>query len=192
MTDDKILINLINKSILWRGQLLHQISILELGVNIYLANYFCGSNDDKMIDMQNFILGDDRMSLSAKQQVFFGIASTRDAEWYNSYKTIRPSQPKKKDYTMNTDMVWVIEQRNIFAHRMLDLDSFRSFNKREEGVVRFIRMKNELTPIDYPESDFELLMKTVFHIAEHIQKRTSAYSPLNLASDVSSESSMEE
>jgi hypothetical protein len=188
--DDTGLLELINRSILWRGQILHQISILELGINIYLANYFCGTDQEKTIDIQTLILGDERMNLGAKQQVFFAIASTKDAVWYNSYKSLRPAQPKKKNYTMNTDLVWAIEQRNVFAHRMLDADSIRAFKKRENGAVRFIRMKNEIEPIDYSESDFKLLLGTILHLAKHIYLRPgSTYSPSNSAGYVSSEPS---
>lgn len=176
MTNNKKTTDLINKSILWRGQLLHQVSLLEMGINMYLAYYFCGENEEKFIKIQTLIFGDERMNLSAKQQVFFAIASANDTEWYESYIPIRPKQEKKKAYTMNTDMVWAIEQRNIFAHRMLDVDAFITFKEREEGTVRFIRMKNEIEPIDYKQSDFDLLMETIFNLAKHIHKRTSTYS----------------
>lgn len=190
MNEDEIIANLIKKSISMRGNLLHQISILELGINVYMGDYFCGKDQDKNVDIQMLIFGDDRMNLGAKQQVFFAIASTKDIGWYNSYKSLRIPPPKKKAYTMNADLVWVIEQRNIFAHRVLNVGSFRNLEKMKEGHIRFVRMKNELEALTYSEADFQLLINTVTGLAAFIHQRIiSTYSPSNSVGYVSSESS---
>jgi hypothetical protein len=52
----------IAKSIMARGKILHEISLLEMALNLYLAIHFCGrENVEKMTDIQLLIFGDDRM-----------------------------------------------------------------------------------------------------------------------------------
>ncbi|MFD2145669.1 hypothetical protein [Mucilaginibacter antarcticus] len=67
-------------SIEYRGLILHEIIQLEIGINLYLMEFFC-RDIDREIDFQNMILGDERMTLSSKVQVVQNIITNYDKEW---------------------------------------------------------------------------------------------------------------
>jgi hypothetical protein len=74
-------------SIIWRGRVLDAISSLEFSLNYYIAKYFCGEENQDMIkEMVLIILGDERINLGAKAQVFYAIAPNKHSKWYEEYK----------------------------------------------------------------------------------------------------------
>lgn len=172
MSKKEFLTDMIDKSINWRGVVLHEISLMEMMMNLYLAEHFCGkSNKERLLDMQLLILGDERINLMAKAEIFHYISKNYDFTWYNSYKSLRPKQIKKPEYTLNQDIAYCIEQRNIFAHRVFGIDNLPIEKERPENAIRFVRMKNEIIPVDITDENFVELRDTIHHIAKTIQAR---------------------
>src|ERR1700759_3743476 len=101
MTPDEI----IRLSINYRGLLLHEITQMETGLNVYLMEFFCGVNINRQIDMQNLILGDDRINLGAKVQIVQYIIENYDKEWGLGYKSIINDDRKKNRIPLNVDMI---------------------------------------------------------------------------------------
>ncbi len=157
-----------NQSIECRGTVLHFMANLELLINLYIAKFFCGKDGTKMEEMILLILGDERMSLSSKAQVFHFIASHHDKKWYESYVSIRVHPDKKKSYSMNNDLVFVIEERNVFAHRVLDNGKLISTSPIPVRVLRFARLKNEIEPLDYTDKKYYEIVEVALTLSGHL------------------------
>lgn len=156
------------KSIKYRGKVLHEISLMEMLINVFLGEHFCGINNPiGNRDMQILILGDDRMTLSAKAQVFHYIANNHYKEGFELYKSMRihPEAPKKK-YALNHDLDYVIQERNVFAHRILegDVNAIVKSKSLDAGVIRFVKLKNGVDGVDYTEKKFKELIDTIQNI----------------------------
>ena len=158
---------LINQSITCRGTILHHICLLELCLNVYIAYHFCGKNRKKIEEMILLMLGDERMTLSAKAQVFYGIGTTHNKQWYESYKSFRVHPDKKKTYSMNNDLVYSIEERNVFAHRILDKGDLIDNVPLPKGIIRFARLKNDYETLDYDERKYHELERTILNLTAH-------------------------
>jgi hypothetical protein len=141
---------------------------LELLINLYIAKFFCGVNKIKVEEMILLILGDERMSLSSKAQVFYFIASNHDQKWYQSYVSIRKHPDKKKVYSMNNDLTFVIEERNIFAHRVLDDGNLVDNVPFPKNELRFVRLKNEMEPLDYTDKKYNEIVNVILHLQHHL------------------------
>lgn len=154
-------------SIEYRGILLHEIVGMEVGLNLYLMEYFC-ANRDKEIDFQNLILGDDRMNLGAKVQIVQYLITNYDKDWGLKYISIINNDRKKDRIPLNVDLAKMIEHRNIFAHRMLaETDIIFPDNPKEKNTVRFIKFKDEVSPLDYDEEKFANIIKCIQNIANY-------------------------
>ncbi len=116
----------------YRGKIIHEACYLEKMIDTYIAMYFCEENPLKISDMQLLILGDNRMNFESKRQIFDFISKNYDQNWYYQYKNI------------SKDLQDIIEHRNVLAHCLLDTsEDSKNF---QEGVIRFIRFKNN---VDY-------------------------------------------
>jgi len=170
-TKNKTFVEKVNLSIQYRGKVIHNISFLEMAMNAYIAYYFCGDDDKKMTDMIVLILGDERTSLSSKAQIFHKLAISYDKTWYDSYISIRkPIDKKVKFYTMNQDMVYIIEERNVFAHRIFDSGIFTD-EELPDDIIRFTRFKNEIQPIDYDKNKLDELLQLTINLKNHFEKK---------------------
>jgi hypothetical protein len=157
------------QSILYRGTILQLMSVLEAIINSYIAEFFCGKNKDKRRVMQLQLLGDERITLSNKAQIFYALADDFNENWYKAYVSPRP-KPKdsKKPYGLNSDLSHVIEQRNIFAHRMMAFDQLDKSHPRRKGVLRLVKLKSDTVPLDYDKNDFDELCKLILHLTNYI------------------------
>jgi len=158
---------MVRLSIEYRGVLLHEMIGMETGINIYLMEYFC-KDVNKQVDFQNLIIGDERMNLGAKVQVVQYLIENYDKEWGLKYISIINDDRKKGRIPLNVDMVKMIEHRNIFAHRMLDeTDHLLPHVARTDTTIRFLKFKDEVSPLDYEEEKFATIIKCIQNIANH-------------------------
>lgn len=162
----------------WRGQVLELMSQLEVVISLYITYHFVGGNDEKkFVDMQVVILGDDRMSLNSKAQVFYFLVTEYNKDWYNSYKSHRPTPKKKSPYSLNSDLIYVIEQRNIFAHRILE-DGKLTDIVVPDGVIRFAKFKNSIEGVDYTNEKYQELIVIIAKLLMFIMKEVNRKSTL--------------
>ena len=158
---------LLETSMIYRGKMLHYMSVLELVMNIYIANHFCGKDNDKISDMQVLILGDDRMSFKAKMDVFIFIAKKYDLKWYQSYQGIRKE--------LKLDLIHAMEQRNVFAHRVADNEDGPLLGeKSSKDIVRYVSYKNSIGKEEYTEERFIELLTMVVDMSKFIAERWMA------------------
>ena len=104
--------------------------------------------------MIHLIFGDDRVSLMNKSQIFHYIATNHDKKWYDSYLSTRESSSLKKPHTLMQDISFIVEQRNIFAHRVIDLGEFVRDSPIPQDSLRFAKFKNGIKGEDYNPEQF--------------------------------------
>ncbi len=111
-------------------------------------------------------LGDERTTFGNKAQIFYYLATHYDATWYAAYNSTRPKLPKKEAYSLNQDLVDAIEQRNVFAHRLV----MTNIDGGEEPFSVFLKLKNEATPIFYTDENIDNLVEQIKNIRTHLNK----------------------
>jgi len=156
----------LRNSVLYRGIILHEITLLESDINSYIAAHFCGNDISKTMDMVLLFLGDERTTFSNKAQIFYYLAIHYDAQWYAAYISTRPKLPKKDPYSLNQDLVDAIEQRNVFAHRLV----MTNIDGGEEPFTVFLKLKNEATPIFYTDENIDSLVEQIKNIRNHLNQ----------------------
>lgn len=166
---DKRLNEIINHTVKWRGLILHQMSYLEKALDNYIIFHLTDKKDEfKVSQMQLLIFGDNRISLESKRQVFHEIARNHDIKWYKSYNTIRKIEVKKDSIAMNRDLVYCIEQRNIFAHCVADTTDETLQSENQYGFLKF---KDTSTRISITETEVRELELTIVALSKHIADR---------------------
>ena len=103
--------------------------------------------------MSLLFLGDERVTLNNKAQIFQFIATNHDVQWYNSYSPIKNK--------MNKDLVDIIQERNNFAHRVVD-DNACDINK-----IVLLRIKNKVEVLEYTHERFTEICETIKKLIAH-------------------------
>ena len=142
--------------------------MLEKFIDLYITDYFTNSDEHKSFEMQLLIVGDNRISFESKRQIFHFLAEKYDKEWYTSYKSVKYSVVKKDVVVMNKDLVYIIEQRNVLAHRILDTSPEALAD--DKGIY-FLTFKNELAEIYFTEKTFIELKVMIGNITKHLSKK---------------------
>jgi hypothetical protein len=148
-------------AIFWRGRVIESVVSLELAMNLYTAQFFCGNNDAKVNALITHILGDDRISFRGKLDAFTEVAKKYDSDWYNGYKGSK---------SMRNDLLEIMEVRNIFAHRLMDRESFSDVHATP-GTLRFLIFKNDINSRDFTVQECEAFIKKINTIADYIHDR---------------------
>jgi len=159
-----------NLAISYRGNVLEKMSFLEKVVDNYIIYHFTNKDEDKTIEMQLLIFGDNRVTFENKKQIFHSLASAHDLQWYRSYKSLRNLKANKGSIPMNSDLTHCIEQRNIFAHCIVDT-SVAGINRIKPTEVGFVRFKNKEETVWYDEQKINLLLKVIDNVMAHINKK---------------------
>ncbi|WDF55205.1 hypothetical protein [Mucilaginibacter sp. KACC 22063] len=157
---------MIETSIRYRGSVLHDVAWLEKLIDNFIIYHFT-TDELKIIEMQLLLFGDNRLNLENKRQIFDYIAIKHHADWYNSYAPIR-IKDYKKSVPMNNDIIWIIEERNKFAHLVLDTTDL---GIKFEGEIGFLRYKNATERYSYNEKAFRELMFTIKNVADYLVEK---------------------
>lgn len=164
---------IVQLTIKYRGIIIHQMSHLEKALDTYIATYLTGGDQTKIGEMQLLIFGDNRITLESKRQIFQYIAEHHDNHWYNSYKPVRTSiASKKKSNPFNKDLVWVIEQRNIFAHCIPDTSNEAYLKQDSVGFIKFID-KAEVFHFTY--ENFMELENTILALTRYFMHKNGVH-----------------
>jgi hypothetical protein len=98
----------IETSLKYRGQIIHEVSRMERSLDFYIASYFCDTKE-KVDEFANIILGANRISLDGKRKLFDILIKKQKPYFFTRYDTF------------NKDMNTVMYERNSFAHNMVSL-----------------------------------------------------------------------
>lgn len=144
----------------FRGEILHAMCVFEKKLDIFISKFFC-SDEEKSVDMLLFMIGDNRMPLDNKRQVFHAICKKYYKDWYASFGG---------EETLNKCMVHIIEQRNILAHCPMDQsdDAIKEFEK--SSVLKFFRFKDSIKDFKYSQKSFLKLYFCIFSVTDFIDE----------------------
>jgi hypothetical protein len=155
-------------SIEWRGRLLHYMTHLELSINYCLMRHFCGDDVKKSEDFLIAVLGDDKLALMQKAQSFCEIAKRKNEKLYKDYKSTRTPDKGNKPHSLQSDLVWIIEYRNVFAHRVMGL----SLSKENDNIIgekiSFVKVKNGIGANQITRDGFKELVELTKMLAKYI------------------------
>lgn len=151
----------------YRGDFLNEVSWMEKFLDTYIAKHFVGDDEQKEMDMHFLFLGDGRVSLENKRQIFHEIAIKTDKEWYASYKPVF-SELKKDVIPMNKELTEIIKMRNILAHRIVDTTNEGRLN---DEVISFLTYKNTFKKETLSYNDFAGYIFAIKAITQHLINR---------------------
>lgn len=162
-----------NKVIEFRGRILEGVAELDFWLGYYISMYFCGTdNDKKTNEMHNVLLGDDFVSFYSKIKVFKHVAENYDKVVYDQYHSLR-TQKKNSKNSMHSDLIFVMENRNTFAHRIAAHGWLipNSVKPLADGSIRFAKLKNTIVEaLDYSENEINELCEVIFELQKHLNR----------------------
>lgn len=127
--NEKNLVAMMQKSFAVRGKLISDIIYLERSIDEYLARYFC-DDADKRTDLMKTILCTRKITLDNKKEVFLFLLKKVNPDWLLKYPTV------------NADLNDLIEERNRFAHYILNSNETNVDNYT--GDFELINFKNNI------------------------------------------------
>jgi len=144
----------------YRGEILNVAIFLEKQLDTYIMNYFIGSDKNKRTEFTLFLLGTIKVGFQTKKEIFEHIATTYDADWLKTYKPVREINPESKNkskvqyHTLFSDLQYIIQQRNMVAHGVLDIS--KNALEKDLDVITLIRHSDS--------KSFELTQKEMWKL----------------------------
>ena len=137
-------VELRRKIIFYRGKIINDTILLERIIDTFIAIYFTKDEpefkDGKSLftEMIELILSNERMSLGSKIEVFCYIVKKH----YPQFLLDNP--------TLNKDLAFIIQQRNILAHYMFDTSD--DYIAEQNSKFGFIKQKNKTETIEFDKA----------------------------------------
>jgi hypothetical protein len=139
--------NIVSDAMSIRGFYITDTILIERVIDGYLAQYFC-KTQYRQKEILELILSTESMPFERKRQILKVILNKHHPNIEKEYPNLFPY------------LVKIIEQRNIFAHYLLDTS--KAALKRYPKEIGFVKFKNETSTIWYNN---ELLNA---HLKKHI------------------------
>ncbi|WP_374949454.1 hypothetical protein [Mucilaginibacter sp.] len=152
MTEE--LAKLINRSILYRGEILHECIILEKDIDLSVVMHFTQS-PSHFNDMHELIM--DRMTFDQKIGIIQELLNRRSLD----------SLMVKRKEKLIKELRYVKEVRNKFAHRPM----FVGYQEDEKIPKEFkmITYRDGINHIPFTKNDFELCIKRIKKCVEVLE-----------------------
>lgn len=151
MTESKAYSKIATRAIKWRGIIINETIYLERLIDEYLCRYFC-PDEKKRTDLLQLLMATERITLFNK----IGLLK------YLMERDNKPFCAKNKG--IFTDLQTIAEERNLFAHNLLDT-SLNGYKAYKKGKIIIIKFKNDVKPIEY---DIYKIEKTVKQILKYV------------------------
>ena len=129
--------NIVLYSVQARGLIINDSIYLEKLTDEFIARYFCPSKA-KRTHLFEFILGNERITAMSKKDVLKLIIEANYPDIVVANKTLF------------ADLTTIIEERNMFAHQMVDAS--KEAEKLEANSFHLIRFKNSTRHFLYNET----------------------------------------
>ena len=149
------------KAVQFRGQIIENLSSLELMIDTFLCFYFTKEESNRD-ELANLVFRTNRITFESKRQIFEYILK-------NKFPNILVKYP-----SINKDLIFVIEQRNIIAHYILGNDEEDVFKQDKE--LTFIKYKNEISKIVYTNKQMVDLKYKILKLSMLIGSFVSLFS----------------
>lgn len=145
-------------SIIYRGKIMQSVSYLEKMMDVFIGEFFC--RPDRVNDMTMFVLGDNRMALENKRQVFRALSLRYYKTWFDSFDN--------KGAGLNNCLIDIIEKRNVFAHLAMSIDEEARKDYDKTGSITFLRFKDDLKPFRFNDEDISELNELILSVSHFI------------------------
>lgn len=154
MNENEIIVS----NFLYRGSFISSIITLEKSMELFLANYFCNSQQ-LMEEMVLLILGNERLSFENKKQISLKIISKK-------YPLFKPQKSPFKDdtQTLETQLQALIIARNVFAHCETVLSESHCL---QTDKIVFYKFKDNFKFIEFSYEKIDLLIKRAEYYSEN-------------------------
>ncbi|MFZ4101202.1 MAG: hypothetical protein ACOYKR_04555 [Sphingobacterium thalpophilum] len=116
-----------------RGFFITDTIVIERRIDNYLANYFCSKPKYRRQELIEMILSSDSMTFEKKKNIFKVVLKKHQPTFEKEYPELFPF--------LNS----IIENRNIFAHYLLDTS--KEALKRYPNDIGFVKYKNDTVTI---------------------------------------------
>ncbi|MGG9962398.1 hypothetical protein [Ferruginibacter sp. SUN106] len=125
---DRWELDYMQSTVIVRGNILNAVTSLEMVIDLYITSYFT-DDVDKSEELMNLIIAP-RMSFENKVQVLMVLIEKYRPEILASNKT------------MTSDLIAIIQERNILAHYPLDTTPWGLQTYYETHDLTFFKFKN--------------------------------------------------
>jgi hypothetical protein len=155
--DDIVPQQMFQKMALMRGYFLNRITVIEKHMEMFIANYFC-KTEDQEIELVDWLLGDLLVSFEGKRVVFMKIIEKHYNESF------------KKDSNTITKLRDVQSTRNKFAHRILNVSDEAIVRFKKDGTVGLVQFVDKKKPEDRLEWYTPQIEKQIMEDIEEVHK----------------------
>jgi hypothetical protein len=133
-------LNMMNKSFLWRGTFIDKCSFLEREIEYYTALSF-SDTETKAQNMVEAVFA--HLNFELKIRIFLNVLASNESEFMSKFLNV------------NADLDNIRSFRNTLAHDMLDTTPDGVTKFVNEGILRYMKFKGSLKFNPYSDSDFE-------------------------------------
>jgi hypothetical protein len=151
-------------SLVYRGRVLEKTAIMEKVIEYFCLKFLCKPHRER--DAILFLFGDNRMSLEQKKQVFIGISTAHFKSWLDEFA------PTKKDRSLSGEISKLAEERNKFAHLIIDQTEDGKKLFEESRIVTFTRFKDDVLPFRFGNKEMDELDARFVKVVMYIQNGT--------------------
>jgi len=132
-----------NLSVKYRGAILHIITGLEKGIDVYLSRYFT-STEEKQDELMELVFGGLRITFENKRGILVYLSQKKKIKIEDDYPN------------MLSDMQDIFSVRKVMAHYMVDVSE--EAQHLPDGTLRFISLNNKL---DFKDFSKEKIRETI-------------------------------
>jgi hypothetical protein len=131
---DKELEALMTKAFYMRGKIISDTIYLERCMDEYMARYFSDTKE-KQKDLMETLLATKRMVFENKRLIFDFVVQKANPEFLKEYPNFKK------------DVIFIVEQRNVVAHHLLDSSSAGVANQANQ--IEFINFRDGMDKTVY-------------------------------------------
>jgi hypothetical protein len=136
-----------------RGSVIQNCVMVEKIMDEFISGYFCKENLKE--DLMTFLLCTERITFRGKSDIFKLIIEKKE-------NAARFAEFKKENPSIHNEITeYILEERNIFAHYLLDTAEGYIDRYEKHGIIRFIKFKvsKEKPAVHYLEYNNDRIQK---------------------------------
>jgi hypothetical protein len=122
----------------WRGLIIGDTITLERNMDTFISEHFCKTKTLAK-ELEDTLLSTKLVTYDSKKQVFCFIMKKHHPDWCKKFPDI------------NKELQTIGEQRNIFAHYMLDTRPIGVKEFASNKKLGFVEIKNDVKPVYYTQ-----------------------------------------
>jgi len=140
---------ILNRAAQFRGWVLNGTVVLERLVDVYLSRHFCYHKEEQEEIMELVFAASSGMPFDPKKNLFQIILKKHHRSFYD------------ENTELIHDIAYIIKQRNILAHYLLDRTDAALDRFLKSGEVGFIKFKEVTETIYFTENDIAKITQKI-------------------------------